>query len=137
MWSGTPESRGAMKSARQKLFLGMLARCPVLSACWRRKWKVVRTLLAGVVGVELDVVAYGVGGVEAYDGAGGECLEGDDLVEEVPGVAEEGAGLASVGGVLEDGGVGAAKLPGEEEWGPVYVVHELVEGVVAEDAGCR
>ena len=91
--------------------------------------------VAGVVGVEMDVVSDGVGGVEADHRAGGECLEGDYLVEEVPGVSEESAGLASVGGVPEDRGVGSAQFPGEEEWGPVYVVHELVEGVVVEDAG--
>ena len=35
-------------------------------------------VVAGVVGVDMHVVAYGAGGVESYHGAGGECLEGDD-----------------------------------------------------------
>ncbi len=77
MWSGRPVSLGAMKSASERQ--GSL---PSRFACWRRKWNRVEDLRARVVGVELDIVADGVGGKEAVDAAGGDQLLLDDLVEQ-------------------------------------------------------
>ena len=71
---------GAMKSARQ--WLNWSAG---FSICWRRKWNVVSTCARGVVGVELDVVADGVGREEAIDAARGQQVPADDFVAAAPG----------------------------------------------------
>ena len=57
MWSESRSPVGAMKSASERQ--GSL---PSRLACWRRKWKRCSTLVRVRVGVQLNVVAYGVGG---------------------------------------------------------------------------
>ena len=129
MWSGRPSALGAMKSESERQ--GSL---PSRLACWRRKWKRSRTWRAGVVGVELDVVADGVGGEEAVDAAGGEEVFRDDGVEEGVGFGEELAGLRALLGVVEDARVNAFELPGVEEGRPVDELAQRGEREVVEDA---
>ncbi len=81
---------------------------------------------AGVVGVEFEVVADAVCGVEADHPAGGKALFGDELVEERLSVGEEFFSFDADDVVLEDVGVAAGELPGEEEGGPVDGAGEFV-----------
>ena len=91
MWSGRPVSLGAMKSASERQ--GSL---PSRLACWRRKWKRSSAVCARAVGVELDVVADGVGREEAVDAARGDQLFCDDAVEQSVGFGEELACLLAL-----------------------------------------
>jgi hypothetical protein len=97
------------------------------SSCWRRKVEGREHAAALLVGVDLDVVAHGVGGPEADDGLGGEAFFGDDAREEFLRVVEELGGLGADLGVGEDVGIAAVEFPGGEERAPVDVGHDLVE----------
>ena len=79
---------------------------------------------AGIVGVELDIIADGVGGEEAVNPARGEQVPADDVVEQFLRVVEEFAGLW----FLQDGRVASAQFPGVEEGGPVNEGDEGGEG---------
>ena len=79
---------------------------------------------AGVVGVELDIVAHGVGGEEAINAARGEQFPADDVVQQFLRVLEELPGL----GLFQDGRVAPAQLPGVEERRPVDEGDEVGEG---------
>ena len=89
---------------------------------------------AGGVGVELDVVADGVGGEEAVDAAGGDEVLRDDVVEERVGFGEYLARLLALLGVVEDARVDAFEAPGVEERRPVDELAQGGEGEVVEDA---
>ena len=72
-----------------------------------------------VVGVELDVVAYRVGGEKAVDAAGGDQLLGDDLVEQGVGFGLDLLCLRSILRMIEDARVNTFEAPGVEEGRPV------------------
>ena len=129
MWSGRPVSLGAMKSASERQ--GSL---PSRSGLLAEEVESLEDLRAGVVGVELDVVADGVGGEEAVDAACGDQLLRDDAVEESVGVGEELAGLFAVLLVVEDARVDAFEAPGVEEGRPVDEFAQRCEREVVEDA---
>ena len=78
----------------------------------------------GFIGVELDIVADGVGREEAVDGARGQKFLGDDFVQQRLGIVEELLRLR----VFQDGGIAAAQFPGVEERRPVDEGHEVGEG---------
>ncbi len=82
---------------------------------------------AVVAGVDVDVVAFGIGAGHGGDGAWVGALVADDVAEETLGVGEEFAGLGAVFFGLEDGGVFAFEFPGPEEGGPVDVGGEFFE----------
>src|SRR5262249_52110725 len=90
-------------------------------------------ILARVAGVDLDVVAGGVGREEAVDAVGGGGAPGGAGVEEGLGVSEEFAGALADGGIVEDGGVAALQFPGVEEGGPVDVGDQFGERVLLQD----
>ena len=88
--------------------------------------------LAGLVGVDLDVVADRVGREQAEDAVGAQPLLLDELVEHPLRVLVElGRGLTGRR-VVEDVGEAALHLPGEEERTPVDVVAQLGDRVVVE-----
>ena len=76
---------------------------------------------AGLVGVDLDVVADGVAGPEADDGFGGETFFGDDLREEFLRVGEEFLRFDADDDVVEDLRKAAVEFPGAEEGRPVDI----------------
>ena len=114
MWSCRPVSFG--RDEVDQRAAGLAAFAVGLLA---EEVKALLHLGARVVGVELDVVAYGVGGEKAVDATRGDQLLRDDLVEQGVGFGVYLACLRSVLRVLEDAGVNAFESPGVEEGRPV------------------
>ena len=82
--------------------------------------------------VHLHVVSYGVGGPEADRGPCRQRVLRDHLVQQILHVAEQRPRLAPVGRVVQDGGIGAAQLPRQEERRPVYALQKISKRVVVE-----
>ena len=110
----------------------VLKRPSRFSSCWRSVWKVAIFSFAGVVGIDRDVVAVGIGRPEADGRLRLEPVLPDDAVEHLAGVVIERARDLADLGIVEDGRKAPGQLPGLEERRPVDVVGELGEVVIPE-----
>ncbi len=82
-------------------------------------------LVARLVGVDLDIVALGIGGPEADDAAGRKPVFADDAVEHRRSIIEQRPRGSPVFVVVEDRRIFAGQLPGREERRPVDIRHEV------------
>ena len=104
------------------------------SSCWRSVWKVAIGFCAAVVGIDHDVVAFGIGRPEADGGLRLEPVLLDDEVEHLAGVVIERARDFADLGIVENGGKAPGQFPGLEERRPVDVVGEFGEIVIGESS---